>query len=468
MPSAQDLLNSLRPELAWEPFTPTRKSRWDVAKAAHLYRRAAFGAPWDVIEAAAASNPLEVVQRLVRGLDGLQRFENDVERLTPGTLASNDRRELQGLWMYRLLNSPHPLQEKLTLFWHNHFATSHAKVTSGRLMHRQNETLRRYSLGSFAGLLREMTFDPAMLIWLDSNTNRKGAPNENYAREVFELFSLSPGHYTEQDIKEAARAFTGWSTKDEQPFFNPAEYDASAKTIFGQTGAFAAGDVVRLALGQPACARFIVRKLFREFINDSATPPDSLIEPLAAEYRLRDYDTGWLVQRMLSSWLFYSDAAIQQRIKSPVEYVVGTVRSLGGTVSPLQAADICGQLGQSLYFPPNVKGWDGGREWISSTTLLLRQNVAFEITKGRDESARLDPARWAVKYEARTPEQIADLFLNMFVQRTNSPAREQIVAQLRTEMESANDRPFARRENQARLARLAAHLVLALPESQLS
>ena len=129
MPSAQDLLNSLRPELAWEPFTPTRKSRWDVGKAAHLFRRAAFGAPWDVIEAAAASNPLEVVQRLVRGLDGLTRFENDVERLTPGTLASNDRRELQGLWMYRLLNSPHPLQEKLTFFWHNHFATSHAKVT---------------------------------------------------------------------------------------------------------------------------------------------------------------------------------------------------------------------------------------------------------------------------------------------------------------------------------------------------
>ena len=134
----------------------------------------------------------------------------------------------------------------------------------------------------------------------------------------------------------------------------------------------------------------------------------------------------------------------------------------------MQAAEVCGQLGQSLYFPPNVKGWDGGREWISSTTLLLRQNIAFEITKGRDESARLDPARWAVKYEARTPEQIADLFLNMFVQQTHSPAREQIVAQLRTEMESANDRPFARRENQARLARLAAHLVLALPESQLS
>ncbi len=468
MPNAQDLLNSIRPELAWEPFTPTRRQRWDVAKAAHLYRRAAFGATWDVIEAAAASTPMVVVERLVRGLDGLTRFENDVERLTLGTLESNNRRELQGLWMYRLLNSPHPLQEKLTLFWHNHFATSHAKVTSGRLMHRQNETLRRYSLGSFAGLLREMTFDPAMLIWLDSNTNRKGAANENYAREVFELFSLSPGHYTENDIKEAARALTGWSTKDEQPFFNPAEYDTTEKTILGQTGAFAAGDVVRLALGQPACARFIVRKLFREFINDSATPPESLIEPLAAEYRLRDYDTGWLIQRMLSSWLFFSDASIHQRIKSPIEYVVGIIRSLGGTVSPLQAADVCAQLGQSLYFPPNVKGWDGGREWISSATLLLRQNVAFEITKGRDEAARCDPAKWAVKYQAQSPEQIADLFLNLFIQKTGSPAREQIVAQLRTELGNGNDLPFTRRESQARLARLAAHLVLALPESQLS
>jgi len=467
MPTAQDLLNSVSPELAWEPFNPTRRQRWDVAKAAHLYRRAAFGVPWDVIEAAVAATPVEVVQRLMQGQNGLSQFENDVERLTTGTLESNNPNELRGLWMYRLLNSPHPLQEKLTLFWHNHFATSHAKVTSGRLMHRQNETLRRYSLGSFAGLLREMTFDPAMLIWLDSNTNRKGAANENYAREVFELFSLSPGHYTEQDIKEAARALTGWSTKDEQPFFNPVDFDSSEKTIFGQRGAFAAGDVVRLALGQPACGRFIVRKLFRELINDTATPSESLIEPLAVEYRLRDYDTGWLVQRMLASWLFFSDASIHQRIKSPIEYVVGTVRSLGGTVSPLQAADVCGQLGQSLYFPPNVKGWDGGREWISSTTLLLRQNIAFELTKGRDDSARCDPARWAKKYEAQSPEQIADLFLNLFVQNTNTSAREQIVAQLRTESENDNNLPFARRENQARLARLAAHLVLALPEAQL-
>lgn len=462
------LLSSIRPELAWEPFTPTRKSRWDVEKAAHLYRRAAFGASWDVIEAAAALSPVEAVERVFRGQEGLARFESDVIRLTQGTLESNNPRELQGLWMYRLLNSPHPLQEKLTLFWHNHFATSQAKVNSVRLMHRQNDTQRRYALGSFAGLLREMTFDPAMLIWLDSNTNRKGAPNENYAREVFELFSLSPGHYTENDIKEAARALTGWSAKDEQPFFNPAEYDAGEKTIFGQKGAFTAGDVVRLALSQPACARFIVRKLFRELINDHDLPPDALIEPLAVEYRLRDYDTGWLVKRMLSSWLFYSDASMHQRIKSPVEFVVGTVRSLGGTVSPLQASEVCAQLGQSLYFPPNVKGWDGGREWISSTTLLLRQNVAFEITKGRDEAARLDPARLAVKYQAKTPEQVAELFLNMFVQKPQSPAREQIVTQLRAEIESASDRPFAQRENQARIARLAAHLVLALPEAQLS
>ena len=165
---------------------------------------------------------------------------------------------------------------------------------------------------------------------------------------------------------------------------------------------------------------------------------------------------------------FYAAAHYRARIKSPVEFVVGTIRSLGGTVSPLQAADVCAQLGQSLYFPPNVKGWDGGREWISSTTLLLRQNVAFEITKGRDDTIRCDPARWAAKYEARTPEQIADLFLNMFIQKTGTPARDQILAQLRTELANMTDLPFARRENQARLARLAAHLVLALPESQLS
>ena len=201
-------------------------------------------------------------------------------------------------------------------------------------MVRQIDTLRQHALGHFDDMLQAMTRDPAMLVWLDSNTNVKGAPNENYAREIFELFSLGEGNYTERDIQEAARALTGWSVENDETVFTPANFDDGEKTIFGQTGRFTAGDVVRLALGQPACAMFLVRKLFAEFVSESVEVSDELLQPLADGFRIRNYDISWLMRTMLLSWVFYSPAAIGQRIKSPVEFVVGTVKSLGGRISP--------------------------------------------------------------------------------------------------------------------------------------
>jgi hypothetical protein len=467
MMDSQRLLDDLDPQSAWEPFSPTRRSRWDFIKAAHLLRRAAFGASWAEIQKAVADGPELTIDRLLAGGDGLVEFSTSAEELVDGAVKTGDGAQLEAAWMHRLLNSPHPLLERLTLFWHDHFATSLAKVEDLSLMQRQNDTLRRYALGSFAELLHAMTRDPAMLIWLDSNTNRKDAPNENYAREVFELFSLGLGQYTENDIKEAARALTGWSVQSRAAFFDPAQYDDGEKQVFGQRGRYTSGDVVRLCLGQKACSKFLVRKLFQELISDAARPGDHLIDPLAEDFRQRDYDVAWLVRRMLNSWVFFSEASIRQRVKSPVEFVVGTVKAFQGRLSPSRAAQMTTDLGQKLFYPPSVKGWDGGRLWLNSATLLRRQNMAFELTRGEGAGLRCDPAATAVANSASDPRAMADFFLNLLSQDTRESSRTGLIAKIEDEARLEGLNPLRPRQNRERFARAAAHLVLTMPEYQL-
>jgi uncharacterized protein (DUF1800 family) len=471
MASAQQAFERFRPDTAWQPYFPNGGNPWDHGKTAHLFRRAACGAAWSEIQSSLETTPEAAVTRLLTGgeRDGLERFDDEAARLDAGALASAEPRQLKAVWLYRLLYSPHPLRERLTLFWHNHFATSNAKVQNVHLMHRQNALLRRHALGHFGEMLQEMTRDPAMIVWLDSNVNKKGQPNENYAREIFELFSLDVGNYTENDIKEAARAFTGWDVREGRAVFNPAEFDRGEKTVLGETGPWTAGDIVRIALAQPACARFLVRKLFREFVSETVEPDDERLATLVDGFRLRNYDIGWLVETMLRSWVFYSPAAIGQRVKGPVEFVVGAVRALEGRVSPARLADICDQLGQSLYYPPSVKGWDGGRVWLNSTTLLFRQNFAFELTRGSGTARHCDPARLVEEYEvADDDEQLVRFFLGLCLQKAEHESLPEMVEYLHDERERHQRSLYSPPAVQALLARAAAHLVMALPEYQLA
>jgi len=467
MSDAQQILDRLPSGTAWDAFFPNRKLRWDKVLVGHLYRRAAFGATWEQIEAGVTAGPRATVAQLLEGGPDHAGFEAELARLRRGVIDSGEIEQLQALWMHRLLSSPHPLLERLTLFWHDHFATSNAKVADVALMSRQNETIRQHALGHFGELLQEMTRDPAMLIWLDSVLNRKAAPNENYAREVFELFSLGDGNYTEHDIKEAARALTGWSVRDRQAVFDPSLHDDGEKTIFGRTGPWTSGDVVRLCLEHPACPRFIVRKLFREFVSDTAVPADELLHPLVNEFRLRNFDLAWLMEKMLSSWVFYSGAAIRQRVKSPVEFVVETVRGLEGRVSPRDAARACAEMGLALFLPPSVKGWDGGADWLNSSTLLFRQNAAFELTRGAGTGGRCDPARLATGHQLNDAAQQARFFLELFHQRADTATVDAIVQELQREQAESQRRPFNGRARQAQLARSAAHFALTMPEYQL-
>ncbi len=381
-----DDVTKVDPDWAWSPFEPDAKNPWDRAAAAHLYRRAGFAATTAQLDAAEKRSPQEVVAQLMEPAEAGEQFAAEMARMGDSMLASGNARNLSAWWLYRMLYTPDPLLEKLTLFWHGHFATSAAKVTDPKLMLAQNELLRTHARGSFREMVSGIARDPAMLLYLDSATNRKLHPNENFAREVMELFCLGLGNYTERDIQEMARSFTGWEVRRGEFEFNPYQHDEGVKEFLGESGNLGGDDAVRIVLAQPAAPRFIVGKLIRFFVFDEPEPPAALIEPLAEELVAGDWNVGPIVERMLGSQLFFSPMARAAKVRSPVELAVGLLYALEGTTNLYSLAEGVDQLGQAPFFPPNVKGWDGGRAWINSATLLGRANMVRRVVD--DQNSR--------------------------------------------------------------------------------
>jgi len=373
-------LSRVNPVEAWKPWQAA-EGEWDRRWIAHLYRRASFGASAAEIEKAKESGPTKTIEHLMAGeADAAERLE----LLNETGQYYNEPANLRVWWLYAMLEGGHPLREKLALFWHNHFATSYAKVRSTKLMYEQNVTLRKHALGKFRPFLLDMSKDTAMLVWLDSNRNVKGAPNENYAREVMELFSLGVGNYSEKDVQEAARSFTGWHHDAEGVKFenNPLLHDDGEKTLLGKSGRWSGADVVRICCDQPACARFLVGKLYTYLVSETA-PPKGLIDPLVASFRKSDYDIAALVRTVLSSQLFFSEHAYRKRVKWPVEYALGAVRAAVSARVPMSdIVDPLAKMGQVLFNPPNVKGWRTGTDWLNSATLLARNNFAERVAMG--------------------------------------------------------------------------------------
>ncbi|MFT3882243.1 MAG: DUF1800 domain-containing protein [Gemmatales bacterium] len=368
---------AIDPVWAWSAYEPGPKSPWTLEKAGHLYRRAAWGGTWTEIQTALKQGPAITIDQLLNGGAGTKAFRLQAARLAEPLADGADDQRLRAWWLDVILNSPHPLEERLTLLWHNHFATSNSKVQNVGSMYRQNELFRRHALGRFDQLLHEVSEDPAMLVWLDTVANKKGKPNENYARELMELFSLGVGNYTEQDIRQAARAFTGWGIKNDRYHLNANEHDDAEKNVMGKSSAYGGHDIVKLCLDQTACARFVARKMFRHFISETLQPDDALIEPLAARFRDSQYDIKALVSTILRSNLFFSPEAYRARVKAPVEFAASLIHMLEGRVDSLQLAELLDPLGQRLFAPPSVKGWDGGPNWLNSTTMLLRHNLCL-------------------------------------------------------------------------------------------
>lgn len=295
--------------------------------------------------------------------------------------------EAQGWWFRRMLGSRAPLREKMTLFWHDHFPTSIQKVKQPVFLIRQNQLFRENAFGSFRDLTQAILLDPAMMLYLDTQSSKKGSPNENFAREVMELFTLGEGNYTEADVNQAARAFTGYQLNRAtgEVIHNRRQWDASDKTIFGKTGPYDGEAVISLIFQKREPARFMAKKLWEFFVYDN--PPEAALESLTDSFIAADFQTGPLLREIFLSKEFYSEKAVRTQIKCPLQYIISLLKQLEVKTPPIGFPVLAEQqLGQVPFLPPNVAGWDWGKAWINTNTLLTRYNLAGFLTKGTDLS----------------------------------------------------------------------------------
>ena len=434
---------------AWNPYESSQQDPWDLRKAAHLHRRAGFGGTWKELHRDLAAGPAASIERFLSPEPESQQFHFVAEALkratgaTSGPFARGDPRAAQAWWLYRMVYGNDPLGEKLALFCHNHFATGLHGVYELQLMLDQNELLRKHARGKFGDLLRGIESDRAMLVWLDGGRNQKYHPYENFSRELLELFTLGVGRYTEKDVREAARGLCGWRPGHDDELNATSEFiydeklaDVGEKTFLGQTGHWRRDDIVRIILEQRATAEHVFRKLYRWFVSESGAPSDELIQPLAAEFRASNYSIEHVVGIILRSRHFFSPAAYQQRVKSPVEFCVGTIRQLEPARSPnllTLAAVSCEEQGQILFDPPSVKGWDGGAAWLNSATTLARMNWVVQLLSG-NESAGLpayDPDRWLKAGGINSGEAI-NVYSTLLLESDLNPASQKLAARLAT------------------------------------
>ncbi len=381
--------------------SPSPAAALDREEARHLLIRTGFGATAENVAALAGVSRGDAVERLLNGartraVTPPPAWANETSNIYPRLTGLNaeERRalvrlriaqslELKSWWYGEMLATPSPLTERMTLFWHNHFTSSLTKVRSPHLLYRQNALLRTEATGSFARLLHAVARDPAMVAYLDSSLNRREKPNENFARELLELFTLGEGHYSERDIKEVARAFTGWTLDrgSGRYVFNSRAHDAGEKTVMGRTGRFGGDDILDILLADPRTAEFVVEKLWREFVSPR---PDAVeVKRLAAVFRDARYEIKPLMQALLTSPAFWDARNRGELVKSPVELLVGTVRYFKATpADPVTLARYGKRLGQDLFDPPNVKGWPGYTAWITTDTALVREQFLQRLLRG--------------------------------------------------------------------------------------
>ncbi|GGI45813.1 hypothetical protein GCM10008018_14000 [Paenibacillus marchantiophytorum] len=360
--------------------------------AVHLLHRASFGGTPEEFTACIQLGRQESVRRLLSGIsltdkpEALVNFNLMTREGRPGgkrPLTASRIYDQQQYWLYLMVNTQAPLVEKMTLFWHGHFATAFYKVDDMLPMYQQNVLFRQYALGNFKELVQKIGKDPAMMFWLDMNRSKKEAPNENYSRELMELFTLGIGHYSEQDVKELARAFTGWRIINSQASFNANWYDPGVKTLLGTTGNLGYTEAVEIILKQQAYPIFLATKLLKFFAT--ANPPSFWIELVANSIRTKN-TIGEVLQELFNSNEFYKQRYRKRLFKSPTEYVVSTFRALGLTINEHNSYLPAKSMGQELYNPPDVSGWDGGDSWLNSDRMVGRHQFASMIARSMSDS----------------------------------------------------------------------------------
>ena len=371
----------------------------DIQLMAHLMRRAGFGAPYEELEARAAKGYEATVEELLRADENLDWEEDLARRHMIGGHLGNAMPEIQGYWMQRMISTTRPLREKMTLFWHTILCSGDSKIDHPETMDTHIDMVRENALGRYPDLLLALSRDPGMIIYLDNRYSHKDSINENYGRELLELFSMGVGNYTEDDIKMAARAFTGWTLAPAMssalPYqrhafkfqYDPEDHDDGEKVFLGQRGRFNGDDIINIIARQPATARFIARHLYDFFVADEVqvpawqtTPPrdPAAVNVLADAYLQSNYDIRSMLRVLFNSGFFKDESVWYARVKSPAEVVVGTMRLVGDHLTPAPGIESlvgeAGGMGQILLNPPSVEGWHGGKEWINSGALVNRVN----------------------------------------------------------------------------------------------
>ena len=394
---------------------PKAEGKWTREEAAHLLNRAGFGGTPEEIDRLHAMGRRKAVEHLLSAEDqlpdwenpngteqvdpqerfremreqfrGLSEEERDKKRREIRQMAQRENRQagrdLTGWWFNRMVRTKAPLGEKMVLFWHDHFVSSLQKVRNANLIHQQNELFRTNAMGDFRALTKSIVRDPAMMIYLDVANSNKSKPNENFAREVLELFTLGEGNYTEQDIKQAARAFTGYQLNrfTGKVTFQDRRWDGGEKTVLGETGKFTGEDIVDVIFKQDGATTYLPTKLWEFFVYEG--PSEGGVKALGKVFAKADFKVKPLLREIFLSREFYSEKAMRTQIKSPIQFLVGLCRQMeleGLPVAYLIGAQL--QLGQVLFQPPNVAGWDWGQAWINTNSLLARYNVAGVVTKG--------------------------------------------------------------------------------------
>jgi uncharacterized protein (DUF1800 family) len=439
-----------------QPFVPSDDNPFDSVKAAHLLNRAGFGGTIDEVRKVLELGPAGAVDWLLdfpdqsaeeqgtdvpnlTAIDGYPTTFRELKKSEQGKtpeelkalrqkvrMANGDAvRATVNWWMRRMTDGPHPLQEKLTFFWHGHFVTSDKDERSATLMWKQNELLRKMAVGNFRTFVKAVARDPAMLDYLNNEQNRKAHPNENFARELMELFTLGIGNYTEDDVKQGAKAFTGWAHDGDDYVFRKFDHDESVKHFLGYHGNFNGDDIIDIILSQNVCAKFIGCKLFRYFAYEEID--DALADAIGNEFRSGNYELRPLIKTILNSAAFYSPQAIGSQIKCPVQLVLGTVRQMN-LIMPAENAILgpLNQMGQVPFSPPNVRGWPGGRMWINTSTLFVRYNTGYRLLDGQlprvDKSHLSDETK-----DAPDANAVVDYWVNRLIQRPISAEKRQVL-----------------------------------------
>jgi uncharacterized protein (DUF1800 family) len=447
------------PAWAWAPFQPDAARPWDLRLAAHLYRRAAFGGTWPELQRALSEGPPATIDKLVHptpeGAD-FNRLYDDYEK----TAAAFAGYGSQAWWLRRMIESPQPLHEQVTLFWNNHFGISKVHVKDNALLCRHTHVLRQHGLSNFEELLNAVLAEPAVWTCLGAGTNGKRGLSDSSVRIVMEQYTLGPGRCSDFDIREGTRALSGWIVSQGELRFVPGEYDATPKKILGQEGEFDRKALVGILAKHPATGQWLAQQLVRWFISDTARPSEALLAPLAKQLT-GGGNTAKGVEMLLRSNLFFSTEAYRQKVRSPVELALGIIRPLEGRVGTVRLAADLAELGQDLYEPPTIRGWAGGLSWINPLTMLGRAKLAEALlAESGTYEGKLDPAAVANRHGHQAKDGSRQFLADLYLQGDLAPETLKALQTGPSGTGSADSRSADPRQLAGRLA--------TLPEFQLA